>query len=183
AISLTDAPVITSLPPIGPETTTTLQGGIQVIGSFDTLGGDQNSETTAEPYSTMPPTTTLDAEALAAPPGGPSSTSTTATLTATNPDTSTTSTFTTVTLTTTFDFDLPFTPPPTTTLGYTTAPPVVNGAPPKFGNASFQPQNQATATGAARQGPAAGCVSKYYFNDLWYYDSTMNRWSEVSSEG
>ncbi|CAE8636565.1 unnamed protein product, partial [Polarella glacialis] len=122
-------------------------------------------------------------EALAAPPGGPSSTSTTATLTATNPDTSTTSTFTTVTLTTTFDFDLPFTPPPTTTLGYTTAPPVVNGAPPKFGNASFQPQNQATATGAARQGPAAGCVSKYYFNDLWYYDSTMNRWSEVSSEG
>eukprot|EP00931_Biecheleriopsis_adriatica_P116156 TRINITY_DN91835_c0_g1_i1.p1 TRINITY_DN91835_c0_g1~~TRINITY_DN91835_c0_g1_i1.p1 ORF type:complete len:1557 (-),score=292.39 TRINITY_DN91835_c0_g1_i1:19-4689(-) len=187
-ITLTDPPPTTPVP-IGPETTTTLEGGVQVVGSFDTLGNDRNPETSVGLITTTA-TTTIDQDAQVV---TITTTATTTTATMTT-GTSTTATDTvTSTETTTIDGFLPGRPDSNeegeedvSTTEVTTAPPVVHGGFSMSGNATgnpLQPSEGTSTKNLIREGPKPSCRAKYYFDDLWYYDSTINQWSARSISG
>eukprot|EP00930_Biecheleria_cincta_P021566 TRINITY_DN15952_c0_g1_i2.p1 TRINITY_DN15952_c0_g1~~TRINITY_DN15952_c0_g1_i2.p1 ORF type:complete len:1446 (-),score=169.12 TRINITY_DN15952_c0_g1_i2:94-4431(-) len=183
AITLTDPPTTTPVP-IGPMTTTTLEGGVQVEGSFDTLGGDRNPQTSAGLITT---TITTTPENL-----GPVTRTSTRTYTTGTQTTATTTTNTqteTSTQTTSPEAGAStgfvFTAPPTSTVAPLTTPPgVVVGA--YITNVSDAVANQTEenlSSNIQREGPTASCSPSYYFNDLWKYQSVFNRWSKQSLWG
>eukprot|EP00434_Breviolum_minutum_P012466 symbB.v1.2.010982.t1/scaffold725.1/size168906/8 len=175
-ITLTDPPDTTPVPS-GPETTTLLDGGVQVIGSFDTLGNDRNPETSIGLITTTATTSEQIVLNL-----GDTITSTSTMVTTTETTMATTTMTGTATVTSTAGGDGPIS---TTPAGPGTNPPVVRGTYTSgtITNVSSSFTGSETSTVVLRQGPTPSCSPKYYFDDLWYYDTTVNQWSALQIFG
>ncbi|CAJ1433355.1 unnamed protein product [Effrenium voratum] len=172
-ITLTDPPATTPLPQ-GDGTTTLLEGGVQVVGSFDTLGNDQNPETSVGLITTTATTTQQVQLEL-----GVTLTTTATHTTSTSTIITTTSGTTTTTKTMTSEEE-----ETTTSAGPGTNPPVVSGSYASQSNATTGLSPSDTATGVVlREGPTPSCSPKYYFDDIWYYDTTVNQWSALQIFG
>ncbi|CAE7483779.1 TNXB [Symbiodinium sp. CCMP2592] len=180
-ITLTDPPDTTPVP-VGPETTTLLDGGVQVVGTFDTLGNDQNPET-SQGILTTTMTTTEDLQIVIG--NTITSTQTATTMTSTIITTTTVTMTMTITQTAQGPSPAPGETTSTTSAGVApTNPPVVSG--------SYDGSTGATITGVSandtsaivlREGPKPSCSPKYYFDDIWNLDTTLRRWSLMDLYG
>lgn len=181
-ITLTDPPDTTAVP-VGPATTTLLDGGVQVVGTFDTLGNDQNPET-SQGILTTTMTTTEDLQIVI----GNTITSTQTATTVTSTIITTTTVTMTMTITQTAQGPSPAPGETTSTSAGVapTNPPVVSG--------SYAGSTGATITGVSatandtsaivlREGPKPSCSPKYYFDDIWNLDTTLRRWSLLDLYG
>lgn len=178
-ITLTDPPDTTPMPS-GPETTTLLEGGVQVIGSFDTLGNDQNPETSIGLITT---TITTSEQIILDLGNTITSTMTFSTTTATTmATTSVTGTGTATSTGADAGADAESPSPPA---GPGTNPPVVRGTYTAGSNnvSVGITGSDSTSSVVLRQGPTPTCSPKYYFDDLWYYDTTVNQWSALQIFG
>jgi len=178
AIVLTTPPPITSAPP-----TTAANygdgGAIGVVGTFQMIGGVPTTTTVATTLFSLTTVTSTTTDLM----GVKEITSTiTSTVTAT---TSTLTTMTSTTTTTsTFTGTSAATLPPTSTITTTVAivstyPPVVHGGELKDISAQSNASSSSDSTeeaSNARVGPEACDYNTYYFDDIWIYEPTLNRW-------